>query len=233
MTHQHRAGKQVIHRDVEEALNLRRVQIDEQRAVGAGGGQQVGNQLGADGHARAVLAILPGVSVVRNHHRDAGRRGALQRVNHHQQFHQVLIHRVAGRLNHEYVYAADVLEQLEINLAVGEALQLGLAHRNPDVPADLLGQRTVGSSAEQLETLVLTQIPRPFALGCGFGVLAPGFRVPRLRLFLCAAVLRRLLRPRLFFQCCCRSHFHAPSTSKLVGFGCFPVRFRFALVLAP
>ncbi len=84
VAHQHRAGEEVIDGNVEEALNLGGVQVDEQGAVGAGRGEQIGDELGADGHAGTVLAILAGVAVVGHHHRDPGRRGPLERVNHHQ-----------------------------------------------------------------------------------------------------------------------------------------------------
>ena len=65
-------------------------------------------------------------------------RCALQRVNHDQQLHQMLVHRIAGGLHHEDICAANVFKQLEINFAVGEALHLGLAQRDTDVLADLL-----------------------------------------------------------------------------------------------
>ena len=68
---QNRAGEEVIDGDVEEPLNLRCMQIDEQRAVGARGGEQVRDQLAGDGDARAVLAVLARVAVVRNHNGDA------------------------------------------------------------------------------------------------------------------------------------------------------------------
>ena len=42
---QDRAGEEVIDRDVEETLNLRRVKIDKQGAVGAGCDQQVRDEL--------------------------------------------------------------------------------------------------------------------------------------------------------------------------------------------
>src|SRR5918999_1399064 len=56
----------------------------------------------------------------------ARRRGALQRVDHDEQLHQVVVGRRAGRLQHEYVLAAHVLEQLDHHLAVGK-----LAHDRP------------------------------------------------------------------------------------------------------
>ena len=44
-----------------------------------------------------------------------------------QQLHQVLVGRRAGRLDHEDVARAHVLLDLDVDLAVGEAADLGLA----------------------------------------------------------------------------------------------------------
>ena len=63
---QHGRCVQVIHRHVEVALNLRRVQIERQRAVRAGGLHQIGDQLRGNRHARLVLAVLARVTVVRH-----------------------------------------------------------------------------------------------------------------------------------------------------------------------
>jgi hypothetical protein len=48
----HRRGEQVVGRDVEEALDLAGVQVERQHAVGAGMGDQVGDELGRDRRAR-------------------------------------------------------------------------------------------------------------------------------------------------------------------------------------
>jgi hypothetical protein len=66
-------GVEVIHRDVEEPLDLRRVEIDGQHAVGPGGGDEIRHQLGGDGDPRGVLAILPGVAHVGHDHAHPGR----------------------------------------------------------------------------------------------------------------------------------------------------------------
>ena len=55
----------------------------------------------------------------------AGRR-ALERVDHDQQLHQRLVRRRAGGLHDEAVDAADVLADLDVDLAVGERGDVGL-----------------------------------------------------------------------------------------------------------
>ena len=62
--------------DVEEALNLRGVEVDEERAVGAGGGEEVSDELGGNRDAGAVFAVLARVAVVRNDGGDAAGGGA-------------------------------------------------------------------------------------------------------------------------------------------------------------
>ena len=52
-----RGGVEVVDRDVEEALDLAGMQIHRQHAVGAGFGDQVGDELGAD---RACAGRLSG-----------------------------------------------------------------------------------------------------------------------------------------------------------------------------
>jgi len=84
MADENRAGEQMIDGNVEEALNLGGMQVDKEGAISAGGGEQVGDELGADGDAGTVFAILAGVAVIRHHHRDPGRRGPLERINHDQ-----------------------------------------------------------------------------------------------------------------------------------------------------
>src|SRR6185437_15600478 len=75
-------------------------------------------------------------------------RGAFERVDHDQQLHQVVVGRRAGRLHDEAVHAPDVLVDLDVDLTVGEARDLGAAERRLDVAADRLRQLAVGVSAE-------------------------------------------------------------------------------------
>ena len=75
-----RGGEQVVGRDVEKALDLAGVQVERQHAVGAGAGDQVGDELGRNRRARAGFAILPRIAEIGNDGGDAPRRRAAQRV---------------------------------------------------------------------------------------------------------------------------------------------------------
>ena len=67
-------GEQIVGRNIEEALNLPGVQVERHHAIGAGAGDQVGDQLGRDRGARSHFAILPRVAEIRDHRRNAPRR---------------------------------------------------------------------------------------------------------------------------------------------------------------
>src|SRR6266446_3169087 len=138
---QHGGGVDVVDRHVEEALDLAGVQVDRQHARGAGGGDQVGHQLGADRHARRDLPILTGVAVVGYHRRDAPRRRPFEGVEHQEQLHQVVVAGRAGGLDHEHIAAAHVLGDLDLHLAV-------------DVAADRLRQRAVRAPREYLDLVL-------------------------------------------------------------------------------
>jgi hypothetical protein len=145
---QDRVRVDVVDRNVEEALDLAGVQIDGQDARRARDGDEIGNQLRADGHAGRDLAILPGVSVVRNHGGQALCRRALERVQHQQQLHQVVVRGRARRLDHEDVAAADVLRDLDLHLAIAETTDLGLAQRHADRLADGACKGRIGRPRE-------------------------------------------------------------------------------------
>ena len=90
---QHRRGEQVVHRYVKKALDLARVQVHGDNPVGAGHGQHVRHQLGADRHPGRHLLVLPRVTVVRYDGRDPAGRRALERIDHQQEFDQVVVDR--------------------------------------------------------------------------------------------------------------------------------------------
>jgi hypothetical protein len=124
-----RGGEEVIHGHVEETLDLPGVEVHREHSMAARGGDEVGHELGGDRHPPHHLAVLAAVAVVGEDRGDAPSGRALERVQHHEELHQVVVHRRAGGLDHEDVLAADVLVDLHVYLAVGKARDVGVAQR--------------------------------------------------------------------------------------------------------
>ena len=167
--HEDGIAQQIVHRNVEEALDLGGVEVHGQHAVSAGGGDHVCHQLGGDGIAGLGLTILTGVAEIGDHGGDPAGGCAAQGVDHHQQLHQVVVDGFAGGLNHEHVAAADSLIQRNGNLAVGEALDLRLAQLGTHHAADFLCQRLVCVAAEDFDILPVRnhrKLPRFSYINC-------------------------------------------------------------------
>ena len=143
-------GEQVVDGDVEEALDLAGMQIHRQHAVRAGLGDQIGDQLGADRRARARFPVLTRIAEIRHDRGDAPRRAPAQRVDHDQQFHEVVVGRVAGALHYEHVLAADVLLDFDEHLHVREPAHQRLAQRQAEHGGHRLGQRPVAVAGNDL-----------------------------------------------------------------------------------
>ena len=77
-------------------------------------------------------------------------------LDQHQQFHQVLIYRWAGRLNQEHIAAANVLVQLDADLSVGKIADIQLAEANAQVSGDFFRQIRIRSATEYRQMLVHT-----------------------------------------------------------------------------
>ena len=133
-------GGQLVDRDVEEALDLALVEVHRQHPVRAGDGDHVGDEAGRDRDARLVLLVRAAVGVVRHDGRDPPGARALEGVDHDQQLHDRLVDRAARRLDDEDVLLADVVQDLDEDVLVGELEDLGLAELDAEVAADLPGQ---------------------------------------------------------------------------------------------
>ena len=116
---EYRRRIQVVQGNVEEPLDLGRVQVHGQHAVRSGRGDQVRHDLGRNGHPGPRLAVLAGIAVIRDHRGGPSRRCPFGRVQQKQQFDEVLRRRV-GRLDHEHVGPADVLVDVYPDLVVAE-----------------------------------------------------------------------------------------------------------------
>ena len=81
---------------------------------------KIGDELGRDRDAGLVLAVLAGVAVKGHDGGDPHGARAAGRVDHDEQFHQVLVGRRRGGLDDIDIAAADVLVDLDEGLAVRE-----------------------------------------------------------------------------------------------------------------
>ena len=138
---QDRQAVDVVDRDIEKALDLVGVKVHRQYAIDADALQHVGDDLRGDRHPRRTRpAVLPGVSEIGDGSGDPRGRRALERIDHRHQFHQVVVRGRAGRLQHEHVLAAYVLEQFDHGLAVAEHADAGAPEMDVQVAHDALGQ---------------------------------------------------------------------------------------------
>ena len=140
----------MVDRDIEEALDLLRVQIDGQHAVRAGGGEQIGHELGRDRHAGFIFTVLPGITEKGDHRGDARGGRTAHRVDHDEQFHDAVISRSAGGLDDVNVAAADILVDLHERFTVGEAVDRSRSQRHAEVFADFFGEGRIGVTGKNL-----------------------------------------------------------------------------------
>ena len=126
-------------------------------AVGPGGDQEVGDQLGGDGHAGLVLAVLPGVTVKGQNGGDARGAGAAHRVHHDEQLHQVMVGGRAGGLDDEDILAADIFLDFDEGFAIGKGADGAFAQLHADGGGDALGQRDIGRAAKNFHRFGFAQ----------------------------------------------------------------------------
>ena len=67
---------------------------------------------------------------------------------------RVHVHRLAGGLHHEHIGSANIFLDLHIRFAVLEARDQSLPARQAKKVADLIAERLVGGSAEDLEPVI-------------------------------------------------------------------------------
>ena len=161
--HKDGGTQHVVHRDIKEALNLIGVEVHREDPVGAGGGNQVGHQLGGDGVPGLGLAVLPGVAEIGDHCGDPAGGGPFQGVYDDKQFHQRVVDgadlpvlgKGAGGLDHEYIRTPDRLIDGDEVLPVGESPHLGVAQRDAQFLADVRGQRGVRVAGDDLDVFAV------------------------------------------------------------------------------
>ena len=148
-------AEKIVHRDIEEALDLRGVKIHRQHSVRAGGGDKVRDELCGDGIAALGLSVLTGIAEVGNDRGDTACGGSAHRVDHDEQLHEVVVDVVAGGLNNENVLAAHRLKHGNGAFAVGKLCNVRLAECPVQFRTDMLGQFGIGIACEDLDFLAV------------------------------------------------------------------------------
>ena len=144
----------MVHGDVEEPLNLLRVQVHGQNAVRARRYQEVRHQLGGDGHPRLVFAVLARIAVKRQHRGNPRCAGPAHRVNHDEHFHQMMVRGRAGGLHDEHVFAAHVFLDLHERFTVRKSADRDLPEFHANRLGNGFGQRRIRCPAENLHELI-------------------------------------------------------------------------------
>ncbi len=150
-----RHREQIVGGDIEETLDLAGMEVKRQHAVDAGAGDHVGDQFRRNRRTAGSAAILPRIAEIGDYRRDAPRRGAHERIDHDQQFHQMVVGRKRRRLQDEDILAAHILLDLDEDFLVGEAADTGLSKRDVEIASDALGQHPIGIAREKFHAVFL------------------------------------------------------------------------------
>ncbi len=134
------SAHQVVHRNIKEALQLLCVQIHGQHAVCASGSDDVSDQLCRDRITSLGLSVLTCIAEIRDNGGNTACGRTLACINHNEQFHQIVIDRVAGRLDEEYIRTANRLRDGNRNLAVCEVTDGTLCQRQSQCRCNLHSQ---------------------------------------------------------------------------------------------
>ncbi len=148
-----RQRRHVVDGDREEALDLARVEVHRQDAVGAGELEHVGDEPPGDRLPRLRLAVLPRVREPRDDSGDALRGCELRRLDHQEELHQVPVDRLGARLDDEDVGAADRFRVAHVGLVVRERPELDAAELDPELFRHALRKLRVRAPGEDHQAL--------------------------------------------------------------------------------
>ena len=134
---QDRQGIQVVHREVEEALDLGGVQVQRDHTIGSGHFDRIGADTGSDGDPGFVLLVPLGIAKIGHNDRHRLGTGALQRINPEEKFHEIVISRKDGRLHEIHVAPTDIVFDPHEQIPLREAQHFPRPRLHVQVLADL------------------------------------------------------------------------------------------------
>ena len=120
-------------------------------AVGPGGNDKVGDQLGRNRRAAIGFAVLAGITEIGDDSGDPAGGGATQGVGHDQQLHDVVVGGVAGGLHDKDVFAAHVFLDFHGHFTITESAHIGIANGQVQVFDHGLGQFGISVTGENDE----------------------------------------------------------------------------------
>lgn len=123
--------KQVIHWDVEEALNLACMQVHRDDMVAPGDDDHIRDELSGDGRTRLVFLVDACIRKTGYHRCNASGAGGLARRDEDEELHEVVVDVAATGLDDEHVLLAHGLADLHAGLAIRKLLHD--ARRQSDV----------------------------------------------------------------------------------------------------
>ena len=108
---------QIIHRHVEEALDLRGMEIHRDDMVTPSGLQHIGNKLGRYRRPTLVLLVLARIREVRDDSSDASGAGGLAGIDHDEELHEAVIDVTRGSgLEDEYYENVSVEQRMDLGI---------------------------------------------------------------------------------------------------------------------
>src|SRR5690606_32214627 len=139
---------ELVRRHPEERVHLRRVQRHREDPVDAGGLQEVRHQPATERDARGVLLVRPCVREVRHDGGDARGGRTLGGVDHEQELHEALLRRADHRLDEVDVALAAVLQELDLQAVVREALDPDRAQGDVEIGAHRVSEPLTSGTCE-------------------------------------------------------------------------------------
>ena len=132
-------GIEVIHRHVEEALDLVSVQVHSDDACDPCRAQQVCHELRPDRYTGLILTVLTSPSEVRDDRSDVVCGSTLSSIDHQEELHDV-VRRGIGGLYEEDILTTDTVLVVDREFAVSEMLYLHITEVNTQGFGDLSSQ---------------------------------------------------------------------------------------------
>ena len=151
---QNKLTRQMVHRYIEEPLQLLGVQINSEDTVCAGGGNDVGDKFRRNRHPAFVLAVLAGIAKVRDNRGNSICACAFQAIKINQQLDEVFVNGTARGLNHETIPAAHVVFDADDFFAIGKLLYFGSPKGHFEVIAHRLCQRLIAAAGKHLYMVI-------------------------------------------------------------------------------